>query len=111
MKIGDPSHPNGVFTHKSLTADPFMISPDFTKENLPTDHPLITCMHFAADMTFAAADDKIVKLRSHDEEILRRESHIECAHARLEGVSVGYYRYYQGHLSIEEYHDAEMCIC
>jgi hypothetical protein len=49
--------------------------------------------------------------RTAAEEALRREIHRECALARLEGVSVGEYRYYQGHLNIEEYKEASMCIC
>lgn len=68
-------------------------------------------MHYANDMTIAAAHPNVVKLRNHDEEILRREAHIECASARLEGVTVGYYRYYQGFLSLAEYNNADMCVC
>lgn len=109
--FGGRCHPNGIFTHTSITLDPLCKVPDFSKENLPSGNALLTCMDFATNMTIAAAGNDTVNLRNRDEEILRREAHIECARARLEGVTVGYYRYYHGHLSIEEYHDAEMCIC
>lgn len=49
--------------------------------------------------------------RTGSEENLRREAHRECAAARLEGVAVGQYRYYQGHMSLEEYKAARMCVC
>ena len=45
----------------------------------------------------------VAMLRTPSEENLRREAHLELANARLEGASVGQYRYYQGHLSVEEY--------
>ena len=39
---------------------------------------------------------------------LRREVHRECSAARLESVSVGEYRYWQGFMSLEEYLGARM---
>lgn len=50
-------------------------------------------------------------LRTHEEEELRREAYRECAAARLEGVPVGYYRYFAGHMTVEEYNEARMCVC
>ena len=41
----------------------------------------------------------------------RTEAHRECSMARLIGVPVGYYRYFAGHMTIEEYLAARMCIC
>lgn len=52
-----------------------------------------------------------VETGSEAEENLRRETHLECAMARLEGVVVGQYRYYQGHMTIEDYKAARICIC
>ena len=49
--------------------------------------------------------------RTKSEEALRIEAHRELAAARLEGFPVGEYRYYQGHLSVEEYIEKGMCIC
>ena len=49
--------------------------------------------------------------RTASQERLRREAQLECTMARLEGVVVGQYRYYQGHMTIEDYRDARMCIC
>ena len=52
---------------------------------------------------------KIARSKAEDE--LRKEIQLECTVARLEGISVGEYRYYMGHLNIEEYNEAKMCIC
>ena len=49
--------------------------------------------------------------RTVDEEIFRRECHRECAMARLEGVSVGKYRYFQGHMTLADYVDSGICVC
>jgi len=49
--------------------------------------------------------------RSAAENALRREAHRECTLASLEGVPVGYYRYYLGHMTVEEYVEAGLCVC
>lgn len=49
--------------------------------------------------------------RTSEDEDLRREAHRECAAAQLEGVPVGYYRHFAGHMTVEEYVEAKMCVC
>ncbi|KAK7906151.1 hypothetical protein LTR67_000877 [Exophiala xenobiotica] len=105
---GDPLHPNGEFTHTNFIDDPTYPYKDYTKamlNSLPTRNVALNFADFQMDL---AAEDPT---RTKSEEKLRREAHLECTSARLEGVSVGQFRYYQGHMSIEEYMAAKMCIC
>lgn len=107
--FGDRLHPNYLYTHTAFVPDPSYLDPEF--HNLRNYRPTIAALQLASDMTEHAASDGVATHRSPSQENLRRESHIECSSARLEGVSVGQYRYYQGHLNIEEYKEAHMCIC
>ena len=58
-----------------------------------------------------AGSAPVAMLRIPSQENLRREAHMELASARLEGVCVGEYRYYQGHLSVEDYIKKGLCVC
>jgi len=106
--FGHPLHPNHIFTHTNFISDPNPEVLDYTEEmldNLPMRH---TAWNHATAQANRAAK---VLTRTPSEENLRREAHLECAGARLEGVVVGQYRYYQGHMSVEEYVAANMCVC
>ncbi|KAK5185770.1 hypothetical protein LTR44_001819 [Exophiala sp. CCFEE 6388] len=105
---GDVLHPNNQFTHTNFIADPTYGTQNYTKDTLaklPVRNAALAYADFQSDL---AAD---ILTRTHSEEDLRREAHIECAAARLEGCAVGQYRYYQGHMSLEEYKAAKMCVC
>ncbi|KAI1611021.1 hypothetical protein EDD37DRAFT_608241 [Exophiala viscosa] len=105
---GDVLHPNNQFTHTNFIADPTYATQNYTKAilaKLPVRNAALTYADFQSDL---AAE---LLTRSVSEENLRREAHRECAAARLEGCAVGQYRYYQGHMSLEEYKAAKMCVC
>jgi hypothetical protein len=72
----------------------------------PVRTAALTYADFQSDLAV-----ELVTARTASEENLRREVCRECTAARLEGVSVGLYRYYQGHMSLEEYKAAGMCVC
>ena len=48
---------------------------------------------------------------THGDYRKRRELHMECTFARLEGAGVGHWRYHQGHLTLEEYIRVGACVC
>lgn len=106
--FGNPLHPNNVYTHTNFIADPNADSLDYTQEMMGRMPTRAIAWEHATTMSNRAAK---VMTRTPSEEHLRREAHIECASARLEGVTVGEYRYYQGHMSVEEYIAANMCVC
>lgn len=105
--MGDYLHPNFLFTHMNF--HPCM-QEDKLDYKMHTARPgtqiFRNLEHADEQATFAANTP-----RTAAEEALRRAVHRECSFARLEGMSIGEYRYYQGHLDIEEYKEASMCIC
>ncbi|EXJ84331.1 hypothetical protein A1O3_04998 [Capronia epimyces CBS 606.96] len=105
---GDPLHPNNQFTHTNFLTDPTWPSKNYTKEDLERFPMRNAALSYADRLTVRAAR---ILTRTESEENLRREVQRECAAARLEGVAVGQYRYYQGHMSMEEYKAARICIC
>ena len=107
ITIGDRLHPNYLYTHNNFYTCPYGNSPDFTQLTAPHNSEVGRCIDYASEMSITAAEC----VRTKSEEDLRREGHRECASARLEGCGVGQYRYYQGHLNVEEYLEAGMCIC
>ncbi|EHY52769.1 hypothetical protein ABEF92_002484 [Exophiala dermatitidis] len=106
--FGDPLHPNNQFTHTNFLADPTWPSKNYTKQDLKRFPLRKAALKHADGATIAA-----VRLlsRTDSEENLRREVQRECAAARLEGVAAGQYRYYQGHMTLEEYMAAKVCVC
>ncbi|EXJ75016.1 uncharacterized protein A1O5_01712 [Cladophialophora psammophila CBS 110553] len=107
--MGDPLHPNNEFTHTNFVADPTYPSKNYTKADLDAlPVRALALTHAEGCAAHAAA---VSAMRTDIEETLRREVHRECAAARLEGVSVGQYRYYQGFMSLEEYVAARICVC
>ncbi|KAH0842923.1 hypothetical protein AYO21_03359 [Fonsecaea monophora] len=107
--MGDPLHPNNEFTHTNFVEDPTYPSKNYTKADLdalPVRSAALTHAERCAAHAASLGD-----IRSDVEETLRREIHRECAAARLEGVSVGQYRYYQGFMSLEDYIAARICVC
>ena len=105
--MGDYLHPNYVYTHTN-----FHLCRDTDKINhnaktIASSSDVHHALDFAYDMTALAATLDRTKSQEH----LRRQVHLECTSARLEGVSVGELRYYQGHLNVEEYKEAGICVC
>ncbi|KIY01320.1 uncharacterized protein Z520_02872 [Fonsecaea multimorphosa CBS 102226] len=107
--MGDPLHPNNEFTHTNFVQDPTYPSTNYTKADLEVLPVRRRALDHAERCAAHAAS--LVSVRSAVEETLRREVHRECAAARLEGVSVGQYRYYQGFMSVEDYVAARICVC
>jgi hypothetical protein len=107
MTTGDCLHPNYLFTHLNFYPCLHEDKLDYrTRIARPGTH-IAWSIDYADELTDIATDAP----RTAAEEALRREAYRECSLARLEGVSVGQYRYYEGHLNIEEYKEAGMCIC
>ena len=107
MTTGDCLHPNYLFTHWNFFPCPHEDKLDYQMRIARPGTQIARSIDYAEEYTDIAADAP----RTAAEEALRREVHHECSSARLEGVSVGRYRYYEGHLNIEEYKEAGMCIC
>jgi hypothetical protein len=108
-RFGDRLHANGLITHTAFIPDPQPTELNYTSTSHLYSNPLRgTAWEHAHNMSIRAGK---MLTRTPSEEQLRREIHLECASARLEGCSVGQYRYYQGHMSVEEYVAANMCVC
>ncbi|OCT44757.1 hypothetical protein CLCR_05575 [Cladophialophora carrionii] len=109
---GDSGHPNGLFTHTNFVADPTYPHREYTAAMLAA-LPVrdLALSHAETSTQSYACSAPVSALRTPTQEMLRREIHRECAAARLEGVSVGEYRYYQGFMSLEEYLAARVCVC
>jgi len=107
--FGNRSHPNGLVTNPSFTLDVRHDKMDFTDFDINDDIELTTIVTHAEQSSFASA--LLEPLRTKDENAQRKEAHRECAAARLEGVSVGYFRYFLGHMTVEEYIGAKLCVC
>lgn len=101
--FGDWLHPNGELFHSRFISD------SYNQRTRPTKYQLETSTLFrvAEEMAQLASSQTISK----EEGDLRRQGHYECAAAQLEGVPVGYWRYHQGHLMVDEYVRAGMCVC
>lgn len=112
VTFGTETHANGVFHHHRFQAGgntPYnQYSLDFSLSAAPpANSPLGKAIRIADEKIDVAADTK----RSVEEEALRRETHFECAAARLEGVPVGELRYYHGHSGVAEYSKGGFCVC
>jgi hypothetical protein len=107
MTTGDSLHPNYLFSHLNFFPCPHKDKLDYQIHLTRPGTQIARSIDYAEELTDIAADTP----RTAAEEALRREVYHECSSARLEGVSVGQYRYYEGHLNIEEYKEAGMCIC
>ncbi|KAJ9613011.1 hypothetical protein H2200_002952 [Cladophialophora chaetospira] len=107
---GEPSHPNGLYTHTNFVADPTFPVADYTRAMLAVMPVRDLALQYAENMTLShTCSDHVRALRTPTQEMMRRELHRECAAARLEGVSVGTYRYFQGFMSLAEYIGARIC--
>ena len=105
--MGDYLHPNYLYTHTDFHPCLHQDKLEYNEFTAPPSSQIARCIESAWALSVYAAETP----RTAAEEALRREVHHECTAARLEGVSVGQYRYYQGHLNIEEYKEAGMCVC
>jgi hypothetical protein len=105
--ISDYLHPNCLFTHTNFHPCPHEDKLDYRMGTARPGTQLFHSMVHADELTDQAAKTP----RTAAEEALRRQVHRESARSRLEGVSIGEYRYYQGYLAIEDYKEAGMCIC
>jgi hypothetical protein len=109
---GDAGHPNGLFTHTNFVGDPTFPAREYTPAMLAALPVRDLALKHAETATQSyACSHRVSALRTPTQEMLRREIHRECAAARLEGVSAGEYRYYQGFMSLEEYLPARVCVC
>lgn len=59
----------------------------------------------------AAAGSGFAKQRTESFATMRARIHHEASQARILGVSAGEYRYYDGHLTIEECVEGGVCVC
>ncbi|KAJ9643762.1 hypothetical protein H2204_001907 [Knufia peltigerae] len=105
--FGNPDHPNGEFTHVNFFVDP-IAHRDYTSEHLKSVRVRKVAFSHADFETDNALE---VEVRTAAQEELRRRAYRECAMARLQGVSVGHHRYYEGDMTIAQYVDRKMCIC
>jgi hypothetical protein len=108
LTLGDPTHPNGRYTHTNFLRDPVYPATNYTKTMLDANPLRELALKHAESKS---ASFSVPALRSPAEEMLRREVHRECSAARLEGVGVGEFRYYQGFMSLEDYVRARLCVC
>ena len=104
--MGIPEHLNNIILHKDLHACP-ALGAEYSPEYLNDNPEVETCLAYGYEMTQAAANTA----RTPAEEAFRVTVHRELAAARLEGQSIGEYRYFSGFLTVEEYHERRMCIC
>lgn len=109
--FGDRTHPNGLIMHTSFTPDIRQGRKDLTEFDINHDNAFVLMVQHCERQLILASSVSTHAKRSDDENVLRREAHRECTSARLEGVSVGYYRYYLGHMTAEEYLEAGLCVC
>jgi hypothetical protein len=104
---GDYLHPHWLFTHTNFYPCLHEDKIDYRMRTASPGTQVFDSMARADELTEQAAKTP----RTAAEEALRRQVHGESAQSRLEGVSIGEYRYYQGQLAIGDYKEAGMCIC
>lgn len=103
LVFGDWQHPNGELHYSRFISD------SLCQRTRPTDYRLqMNALFRNAESKSQYASSQI---GSEADECLRKERHHECAAAQLEGVPVGHWRYYQGHLTVEEYIQVGLCVC
>ena len=108
LTMGDQYHPNFIYTHTKFrhASDSPPSSPDHPFLSFPS-RKSCDLSGYAYKMTLAAA--KLARLA--EEEQMRVEAHREAAAARLDGIAVGQYRYYQGHMTVEDFVENNLCVC
>lgn len=111
QSFGDRTHPNGLIINTRFHPDNRHSRTDLTESDIHHDNALVLVVQHCEAQSVLASSMFMHAKRSADENALRREAHRECTSARLEGVSVGYYRYYLGHMTVEEYVEAGLCVC
>jgi hypothetical protein len=109
--FGDRLHANGTIIHKECFPAPATPIWNYTPETLSRHSTLFRALEDMDLHNELASSEQVTMLRAVSQEDLRNEAHRELASARLEGVCVGQYRYYQGHLSVEEYVNKGLCVC
>jgi hypothetical protein len=109
---GKANHANGLFSHSTFIHDPLYPEMSYTERSLNAQPARELAHTHAHNKTINyTLSEAVTAQRSESDEMLRREVHRESSMARLEGVSVGEYRYYQGFLTLEEYRAARLCVC
>ena len=111
LSFGDRTHPNGLIINTNFTPDTHPTRTDLTESDITHDNTLVLLVQHCETQSVLASSKSMHAKRSAAENALRREAHRECTLARLEGVPVGYYRYYLGHMTVEEYVEAGLCVC
>ena len=114
LTFGDRLHPNPLITHPAIPnhAPTLPIGAfNYTNKTIPPNHRIHDRLEIMGEAVDAAATHACSRHRNASQENLRREVHRELAAARLEGFPIGEYRYYQGHLTTEEYVEKGLCVC
>ena len=107
--FGSRHHANGLIRHTSFIRDPATEDGDFSSSSLDPTSALSAILHYAHEQSCRAVLQE--RLRTREESMYRRELHRECTIARLEGISVGSYRYFLGCQTVEDYIAAKVCAC
>jgi hypothetical protein len=112
VTFGNEMHANGLFHNNRFQAGGNTsfneYSLVFSQSTVPSANgPLGKALRIAEEKSEVAGD----MMRTAEEEALRRETHFECSFARLQGVSVGEFRYFHGHSGIAEYSKGGFCVC
>ncbi|RMZ88485.1 hypothetical protein DV736_g4281, partial [Chaetothyriales sp. CBS 134916] len=102
--FGSRTHANPMIFHPAL---PVLPASSYRRRRphettSPASHHHSRLFRLARIVDFST-DIHMTLRRAPAQEQLRTEIHRELANASLNGVSIGKYRYYQGHLTVEEY--------
>ena len=105
---GHRNHANYTFTHYKHVAVPASVHQTEVQQTVRAG---LGVRQAALDHCEAMTDLASTIVLPAGDYRRRRELHMECTNARLEGVAVGHYRYQQGHMTVEEYLRAGVCVC
>ncbi|RMZ85633.1 hypothetical protein DV737_g586, partial [Chaetothyriales sp. CBS 132003] len=109
--FGSPTHANPMIYHPALPVIPASSYRRRSRHEAPSPISRHHSRLFRVARIIDVSTDSLTTLRrAPAQEQLRTEIHRELANASLNGVSIGKYRYYQGHLTVEEYLEKGMCI-
>lgn len=99
--------PNYCFIHPSMRPCGDMDRFDYHRRSELYQSEILAYFEEYDNMTAHA--DSLARTKSQDN--LRRTLHLECTQARLEGKSVGEWRYFNGDMTVEEYNAQSICVC
>ncbi|ETN41968.1 uncharacterized protein HMPREF1541_03907 [Cyphellophora europaea CBS 101466] len=113
---GDPTgaNANGMYANSAFSKAPRNGSIDLAARFAAGDRltrreqGMLTNLELKSDLASAA---HVAAQRSGEQAFKRVQVHYEAAIARLNGVAVGQHRYEKGHMTVEEYVEAGVCVC